>query len=237
VRTPHTTAHNEDFVMPVFLTATYPGPERRSGLNWPRVQKGAVKKSRGSFLHIGLINNVGDAAMCATEHQFLTLLEASARDLVIYVTLHALPGVERKPFGQRRVSSFYAGIEQLWEQPPEQYPDGLIVTGREPLTPDLRDEAYWPNFQRVLAWAQEHGRSAVWSCLAAHAAVLALDDVERVRSPHLPQLARAPVHGEANGGSQWDFGRCTLSDLSLSTEGKTPAQCKPELSLSSTINE
>ena len=37
------------------------------------------------------------------------------------------------------------------EQPPEQYPDGLIVTGREPLTSDLRDEAYWPSIKRILA--------------------------------------------------------------------------------------
>jgi homoserine O-succinyltransferase/O-acetyltransferase len=78
----------------------------------------------------------------------------------------------------------YFGIEQLWEQPPEQCPDGLIVTGREPRTPDLRQEAYWPSFNRVLAWTQAHARSAVWSCLAAHAAVLALDGIERVRSQH-----------------------------------------------------
>jgi homoserine O-succinyltransferase len=120
--------------------------------------------------------------MCATEHQFLTLLEAAAGDMLVYVTLYALPEVERKPDGQRRVDSYYCGTEQLWEQPPEQCPDGLIVTGREPLTPDLRDEAYWPSFNRVLAWTQEGARSAVWSCLAAHAAVLALDGIERVRS-------------------------------------------------------
>jgi homoserine O-succinyltransferase len=139
---------------------------------------------RSTFLHIGLVNNMADAAMGATELQFLTLLEAAARDIVVHLTLYALPEVERKPFAQRRVSSFYSGIEQLWEQPPEQSPDGLIVTGREPRTADLRDEAYWPSFTRVLAWTQEHARSAVWSCLAAHAAVLALNGVERVRSPH-----------------------------------------------------
>ena len=132
--------------MPVFLNAKYPGPERRSGLNWPRVQPGALEKPRSTFLHIGLVNNMADAAMGATEHQFLTLLEAAAGDMLVHVTLYALPEVERKPSGQRRVGSFYSGIEQLWEQPPEQYPDGLIVTGREPLTPDLREEAYWPSF-------------------------------------------------------------------------------------------
>lgn len=168
--------------MPVFLNAKYSGPERRAGLNWPRVQPGASEKPR-TFLHIGLVNNMGDAAMSATERQFLTLLEAAARDIVVHVSLYALPEVERKPFGQRRVASFYRDIEQLWEQPPEGYPDGLIVTGREPVTANLRDEVYWPSFTRVLAWAQEHACSAVWSCLAAHAAVLALDGIERVRSP------------------------------------------------------
>jgi homoserine O-succinyltransferase len=122
--------------------------------------------------------------MCATEQQFLRLLEAAAGDMLVHLTLYDLPEVERTPSGQRRVNSFYFGIEQLWEQPPEQWPDALIITGREPLTADLRDEAYWPSFERVLAWTQEHARSAVWSCLAAHAAVLALDGIERVRSQH-----------------------------------------------------
>src|SRR5579871_591605 len=170
--------------MPVFLNARYPGPERRAGLNWPRVQPGALEEPRDPFLHIGLVNNMADGAMLATEHQFLTLLEASAGDMRIHVTLYALPGVVRKPVGQRRLGSFYWCIDQLWEQSPEQWPDGLIVTGREPMTADLREETYWPSFVRVLEWAQEHARSAVWSCLAAHAAVLALDGIERVRSPH-----------------------------------------------------
>jgi homoserine O-succinyltransferase len=170
--------------MPVFLNAKYPGPERRAGLNWPRVQTGAHEKLRGTYLHIGLVNNMGDAAMSATEHQFLTLLQAAAGDMVVHLTLYAFPEVERNASAQRRVSSFYFGIEQLWEQPPEQYPDALIVTGREPLTTDLREEAYWRSFERVLDWTQKQARSAVWSCLAAHAAVLALDGVERVRRQH-----------------------------------------------------
>jgi homoserine O-succinyltransferase len=167
--------------MPVFFNPKYPGPERRSGLDWPRVPPGALDEP---CLRIGLVDNMADAAMRATDYQFLTLLEAAAGEMVVHLTLYALPEVERKSAGQRRVSSFYWGIERLWEQPPAQRPDGLIVTGREPLTADLRDEAYWPSFVRVLEWAQEHGRSVVWSCLAAHAAVLALDGIERVRSRH-----------------------------------------------------
>jgi homoserine O-succinyltransferase/O-acetyltransferase len=170
--------------MPVFLNTSYPGPERRFGLDWPRLQPGSLEEPHGDFLHIGLVNNMGDAAMGATERQFLTLLEAAAGDMRLHVTLYALPEVTRTPSGQRRVRSFYSSVEQLWEQPPELCPDGLIITGREPLTPDLRAEAYWPSLNRILAWTREHERSAVWSCLAAHAAVLALDGIERVRGPH-----------------------------------------------------
>jgi homoserine O-succinyltransferase len=181
---PLAAARNKEVAMPVFLNPKHPDPERWSGLNWPRMEPGALEKPRGTFLHIGVVNNMADAAMCATERQFFGLLEAAAEDTPVLFTLYALPEVERKPSGQRRVDNFYFGIEQLWEQPQEQCPDGLIVTGREPLTPDLREEAYWPSLVRVLAWTQEYARSAVWSCLAAHAAVLALDGIDRVRSRH-----------------------------------------------------
>src|SRR5262249_30101131 len=134
--------------MPVFLNPKYPGPERRSGLNWPRVSPGALEEPRSTFLHVGLVNNMAHAALVGTEDQFLTLLEEAGGDMPIHVTLYTLPKVERKPYGQRRVDSFYFGIEKLWEQPLDQYPDGLIVTGCEPLSADLRDEAYWPSFQR-----------------------------------------------------------------------------------------
>ncbi|HVV99725.1 MAG TPA: homoserine O-succinyltransferase [Planctomycetaceae bacterium] len=170
--------------MPVLLNAKYPGVERRAGLNWPRLPSGMRKQPRSTVLHIGLVNNMADAAMGATEHQCLTLLESAAGDMVVKFSLYALPEIERKPQGQRRVGSYYFGIEQLRDLPPEHRPDGLIITGREPRTADLREEAYWPSFNRLLTWTQEHGRSSVWSCLAAHAAVLALDGIERVRSQH-----------------------------------------------------
>jgi homoserine O-succinyltransferase len=189
--------------MPVFLNSKHPGPERRTGLNWPRVQPDALGLSSGTYLHVGLVNNMADAAMNATERQFLTLLEAAAGDMPVHVTLYALPEVERKRWGQRRLDSFYTSVERLWEQPPEQHPDGLIITGREPRTADLRDEAYWPSFTRLLAWAREHARSAVWSCLSAHAAVLALDGIGRVRGQHkyfgLITCSRAAPHALLDG--------------------------------------
>lgn len=170
--------------MPVFLNPKHCGDGRWAALNWPRVRPGALRKPRSTFVHIGLVNNMADAAMESTEQQFLTLLEAAADKMLVYLTLYALPEVERKLEGQHRVENFYFDIQQLWKQPAEECPDGLIVTGREPRTSDLREEVYWRSFERLLAWTQEHARSAVWSCLAAHAAVLALDGIQRVRSQH-----------------------------------------------------
>src|SRR5947199_358777 len=57
--------------------------------------------------------------------------------------------------------------------------DGLIVTGTEPRSPNLRDEPYWGSLISVLEWAEQHTYSAVWSCLATHAALLHLDGIDR----------------------------------------------------------
>ena len=57
--------------------------------------------------------------------------------------------------------------------------DGLIVTGTEPKSKNLDDEPYWAALPQVIDWAREHTHSTIWSCLAAHAAVLHTDGIER----------------------------------------------------------
>ena len=87
----------------------------------------------------------------------------------------ALPDVPRAEWGREYVSRCYAPIDDLWAS----RLDGLIVTGTEPRSPNLRDEPYWNTLTQVMEWAERHTRSAVWSCLATHAAVLHLDDIDR----------------------------------------------------------
>ena len=58
-------------------------------------------------------------------------------------------------------------------------PDGLIVTGTEPLTDDLRTEPYWGALAELIGWAEGATASALLSCLAAHAAALLFDGIER----------------------------------------------------------
>jgi len=129
-------------------------------------------------LKIGLVNNMPDSALQATERQFSALLEAAAQDIPVQLSFYALPEVSRKPAAKAHLRKLYTSLDSLW---PQQL-DGLIVTGAEPVKPHLADEPYWNSLTRLLNWAGVHTHSTVWSCLAAHAAVLHMDDVARVRS-------------------------------------------------------
>jgi homoserine O-succinyltransferase len=135
----------------------------------------ASRGSDANCLDIGLINNMPDAALEATERQFRALLDAAADGVAVRLTVYALPDVPRTDWGRHHVNRLYSDIEDLWDS----RLDGLIVTGTEPRAPNLRHEPYWESLTRVLEWAEHNTHSTVWSCLAAHAALLHLDGIGR----------------------------------------------------------
>jgi homoserine O-succinyltransferase len=57
--------------------------------------------------------------------------------------------------------------------------DALIVTGTEPRASDLKAEPYFPALAWLADWAEANTVSTLWSCLAAHAAVLHRDGIRR----------------------------------------------------------
>jgi homoserine O-succinyltransferase len=124
---------------------------------------------------IGLINNMPDAALQATERQFCDLLAEASQDLLIWLRFFWMPNVPRSEAGRAYVSHHYEHLNELLSD----RLDGLIVTGAEPRAPSLSDEPYWPSITRVVDWADDHTISTIWSCLAAHAAVLHLDGIQR----------------------------------------------------------
>jgi homoserine O-succinyltransferase len=132
----------------------------------------------GRCIDIGLINNMPDSALEATERQFLALLDAASDGVLVRLSLYALPDVPRDERAQCHINSLYSGTESLWGSKL----DGLIVTGREPRMPNLRDEPYWDSLTRVLEWANDNTQSTIWSCLAAHAAILHMDGIVRRKS-------------------------------------------------------
>jgi homoserine O-succinyltransferase len=128
-------------------------------------------------LTIGLINNMPDPALKATERQFMNLLQTAAGPRRIRFRCFSLPSVTRSPEARWHVESEYSDLADLRH---ERF-DGLIVTGAEPAAPELDQEPYWRDLTELIDWARTNTRSTIWSCLAAHAAVLHLDRIARRR--------------------------------------------------------
>jgi homoserine O-succinyltransferase/O-acetyltransferase len=128
-------------------------------------------------IEIGLVNNMPDAALRATERQFIDLLSAAAGDRVVRLHFFALAEIPRGDAEGARLRAAYAGTGEL----ATIRLDGLIVTGCEPRAERLTDEPYWNSLADVVDWAEHNTVSTIWSCLAAHAAVLHLDGIDRRR--------------------------------------------------------
>ena len=129
----------------------------------------------GPALELALVNNMPDGAMEATERQFLRAVTAAAAGRPLRLRLYNLPGVVRGEIAAARVAARYRPFEELFEAPP----DGLIVTGAEPRAAKLDAEPYFPALARLADFAKDAVPAVAWSCLAAHAAVLHLDGIER----------------------------------------------------------
>ena len=147
-----------------------------------RAPRGEVSPPRnvhaGECVTIGLLNNMAGAAFKNTERQFVSLLDAASAEIPVQVSFYTLPGLSLTESGGQQFASHYAGLDALLNA----QLDGLIVTGREPKKASLRDEPYWESFTQVLEWARNNTCSSVWSCLAAHAAILHLDAIDRRKS-------------------------------------------------------
>lgn len=132
--------------------------------------------ARGAYdVEIGLLNNLGDGGMESGERQLADLLEQGCGAARVRLRLFSLPAIERGAEARERMARLYYGHETLFGGSL----DGLFVTGAEPRASDLRNEAFWPELAQVIDWARNGTRSTIWSCLAAHAAVLHLDGIAR----------------------------------------------------------
>src|ERR1700761_6679082 len=134
-----------------------------------------IELNASNCISIGLVNNMPDAALAATERQFTELIRAATPNTVVVLKLFAMPEVPRNESARRFLAERYRDIAALWETPL----DGLIVTGTEPRAKKLSDEPYWDSLSRLVDWARDPTSSPIWSCLAAHAAVLHADGIER----------------------------------------------------------
>lgn len=131
----------------------------------------------GGAIEVALVNNMPDQAVEATRAQFMRVAQAGASDIEIRFRSYLLPSVARSDTAKRHLAQTHDDIAALYARGA----DVLIVTGAEPKAATLKDEPYWDEFGRLVDWAREHTLSCLWSCLAAHMAVLHLDSIARRR--------------------------------------------------------
>ncbi len=98
---------------------------------------------------IGLVNNMPDAAVAATQRQFTRLLEDASGEFDVRLSLFALETLPRATEARRAMAEDYAPASAL----ESARLDALVVTGAEPSAADLRDEPYWDELGLVLDWA------------------------------------------------------------------------------------
>ena len=127
-------------------------------------------------LHIGVLNMMPDAALEATERQFLRLLASCNRIVQLYVHLFTMPGIPRSGDALEHVARYYEPYSSL----AAQGLDALIITGANPVEPDIRDEPYWDSLLEIMDWASTNVASTLCSCLSSHAAIKQFHGVERV---------------------------------------------------------
>ena len=116
-------------------------------------------------LHVGLLNMMPDAALEATERQFLRLVGESNQIAQFYPHLFTLEELPRGPEAREHVGRFYFPFERI----KAEGLDVLIITGANVTQPDLSAEPFWKPLIEVIEWASESVTSTLCSCLATHA--------------------------------------------------------------------
>jgi homoserine O-succinyltransferase len=126
-------------------------------------------------LHIGLLNMMPDAALEATERQFMRLVGNSNPIAQFFVHPFTVPGLPRSLETQAYIEKYYTDFEQL----KADGLDALIITGANVANPSLNQEPFWEPLTEIVAWAADHVTSTLCSCLATHALVKHLHGIDR----------------------------------------------------------
>jgi len=167
-------------------------------------------------LHIGFLNMMPDAALEATERQFIRLVGGCNRIAQFFVYPFSLPGLERGPETQEYIQRHYSRFEDLQEAGL----DALIITGANVTNPALETEAFWDPLMEVIAWAQENVASTLCSCLATHAVLKHFHGIDRQPLPekrwgvfsHRVTAPQHPLLREIN--TRFDVPHSRFNDIS-----------------------
>jgi len=167
-------------------------------------------------LHIGFLNMMPDAALQATERQFIRLVGGCNRIAQFFVYPFSLPGLPRESDALAYIERYYSRFEDLREQGL----DAMIITGANVANPALDLEPFWEPLMEVVDWARGHVASTMCSCLATHAMLKRFYHVERQPLPekcwgvfsHRVAVPQHPLLREIN--TRFDVPHSRYNDIS-----------------------
>ncbi|MBE8190100.1 MAG: homoserine O-succinyltransferase [Candidatus Thioglobus sp.] len=111
-------------------------------------------------LHIGLLNIMPDAALEATERQFVRLIGRSNQIAQFYLHPFTLPAIGRGDKAAEHISKYYQSFDEI----KSRGLDALIITGADP---NLL-KVFYQQLKSVVDWAYENVTSTLFSCVATH---------------------------------------------------------------------
>ncbi len=130
-------------------------------------------------LHLGFLNMMPDAALAATEQQFLRLIADSDVAANVYVYPFSIDELRRSEDALARIREHYFDFRDLAT-------DGLqamIFTGANVIDPVIENEPIWKPLIEIADWAFANVASTLCSCLASHALVKHSHGIDRRRLP------------------------------------------------------
>lgn len=130
-------------------------------------------------LHIGFLNMMPDAALQATERQFIRLVGSCNRIAQFFVHPFSLAELPRSEQAQQYVDQYYERFDDL----KVKGLDALIITGANVTSPALDSQPFWQPLLDVVDWAEQNVCSILCSCLATHALLRRSYQIERQPLP------------------------------------------------------
>lgn len=176
-------------------------------------------------LHIGFLNMMPDAALQATERQFIRLVGSCNRIAQFFVYPFSLSELQRSTETQAYIDRYYSDFEEL----KTQGLDALIITGANVANPALEQEAFWEPLVDVVSWAEDNVTSVLCSCLATHALLQHFHGIKRrplpekrwgvyshrIRGTHHPLLREVNTRFDAPHSRHNDISRQQLEAAGL----------------------
>ncbi|MFO7298855.1 MAG: homoserine O-succinyltransferase [Actinomycetes bacterium] len=184
--------------MPIVAGSTLPAIEEVAREGVPTVAPG---ETTGRVVRVGLLNLMPDAALRATDRQWLRVL--AHPDVEVEVRPFTVAAEARGDEARTHIAAHYSTFEEVRRDGL----DALVVTGANPARPLLAEEPFWPGLVEVLEWAERETRSVLCSCLATHAVMEHRFGTRRERLPrkmwgwfsHRPTAADPLVEGVEPG--------------------------------------